>query len=56
MFRKKCHDAFFKNREEMSPQKVDQMIARGEHVVKELEALYSLRKYRAMKRRYYDLY
>lgn len=30
------------------------MIEIGEFVVKELEALYSLRKYRAMKRRYYD--
>lgn len=30
------------------------MIAMGEYVVKEIEALYSLRKYRAMKKRYYD--
>lgn len=26
----------------------------GEYVVKEIEALYALKKYRAMKRRYYD--
>lgn len=30
------------------------MIGLGEYIVKELEALYSLRKYRAMKKRYYD--
>ena len=29
------------------------MIARGEFVVKELEALYKLRKYRALKQKYY---
>lgn len=29
------------------------MIEQGNFVVKELEALYSLRKYRAMKKRYY---
>lgn len=26
----------------------------GEYVVKEIEALYALKKYRALKRRYYD--
>lgn len=31
---------------------IEQLIARGEFVVKEIEALYSLRKYRAMKQRY----
>lgn len=30
------------------------MIKHGEFVVKEIEALYKLKKYRAMKRRYYD--
>jgi len=32
---------------------IDKAIARGEFVVKEIEALYMLRKYRAMKNRYY---
>lgn len=36
------------------PEKIKQLIARGEFVIKELEALYFLRKYRAMKQRYYD--
>lgn len=53
-FRTKCHDAFMRNSEETDPAKIQRMIDVGEFVVKELEAMYSLRKYRAMKRRYYD--
>ena len=34
-------------------EEVKKLIARGEFVVKELEALYKLRKYRAMKQKYY---
>jgi hypothetical protein len=30
------------------------MIAKGEYVKKEIETLYALKKYRAMKKRYYD--
>lgn len=30
------------------------MVKHGEFVVKEIEALYKLKKYRAMKKRYYD--
>jgi Complex 1 protein (LYR family) len=54
MFRTKCHNAFYKNRNVTDPKAVDELIKRGEYVVKELEALYSLKKYRAMKKRYYD--
>ena len=36
------------------PEKIKELIARGEFVMKELEALYFLRKYRAMKQRYYS--
>lgn len=43
-----------RNSEETDPAKIDTMIKRGDFVIKELEALYSLRKYRAMKKRYYD--
>ncbi|KAG4066765.1 hypothetical protein HA402_012832 [Bradysia odoriphaga] len=53
-FRKKCHDAFLRNSNEQQPEKVEKMIGLGEYIIKELEALYSLRKYRAMKKRYYD--
>lgn len=53
-FRNKCHEIFLKNSKENDPEKIEVLIKRGEFVVKELEALYSLRKYRAMKKRYYD--
>ena len=53
-FRQKCHNAFLRNSNERDPEKVNKMIELGEYIIKELEALYSLRKYRAMKKRYYD--
>ncbi|KAK4286941.1 hypothetical protein Pmani_037530 [Petrolisthes manimaculis] len=53
-FRDKLKRAFLKNRHETDPQKIREMINRGEYVIKEIEALYMLRKYRTMKRRYYD--
>lgn len=53
-FRKKCHDIFIHNSKEVNPEKIETMIEHGKFVVKELEALYSLRKYRAMKKRYYE--
>ena len=51
---KRIHGAFLKNRDEKDPQKLQEHVAKGEYIVKELEALYMLRKYRTLKRRYYD--
>ena len=53
-FHTKCKAAFLKNRTETDPEKIQMLIDRGRFVQKEIEALYSLRKYRAMKQRYYD--
>lgn len=53
-FRTKCHNAFLKNSQETDPEKISKMINLGEYIVKELEALYHLKKYRAMKNRYYN--
>uniref|UniRef100_A0A8C5JS17 Electron transfer flavoprotein regulatory factor 1 n=1 Tax=Junco hyemalis TaxID=40217 RepID=A0A8C5JS17_JUNHY len=53
-FRSRLKAAFLKNKDETDPEKIKQLIARGEFVIKELEALYFLRKYRAMKQRYYS--
>ncbi|KAM3608805.1 uncharacterized protein V6R79_005081 [Siganus canaliculatus] len=53
-FRDRLRAAFDKNRNERNPEKVKELIARGEFVARELEALYYLRKYRAMKKRYYE--
>ncbi|XP_002738948.1 electron transfer flavoprotein regulatory factor 1-like [Saccoglossus kowalevskii] len=53
-FRERCHRAFMKNKELTDPEQINELIGRGEYIIKELEALYMLRKYRAMKKRYYD--
>ncbi|XP_071493234.1 electron transfer flavoprotein regulatory factor 1-like [Diadema setosum] len=53
-FRTRCHAAFMKNKDVTDPEKIKELIAKGEYVMKELEALYMLRKYRALKKRYYD--
>ena len=53
-FHRKLHAAFMRNSAETDPEKIEALIARGRFVQKEIEALYALRRYRAMKQRYYD--
>lgn len=53
-FRGRLKAAFIKNKDESDPQKIDELLARGEFVTKEIEALYMLRKYRTLKKRYYE--
>jgi len=53
-FRVKTKAAFMKNRNVEDPEMIRVLVARGRYVMKELDALYKLRKYRAMKQRYYD--
>ena len=53
-FRTRCHNAFMKNKDVRDPEKIEQLIGHGNFIVKELEALYMLKKYRTLKRRYYD--
>ena len=53
-FRDRCHAVFVKNKDITDPEEIKQMIARGEYVVKELEALYRLKKYRTLRKRYYS--
>ena len=52
-FRGKCHGAFMRNKE-LPPEQVEEWLAKGDYIVKELEALYMLKKYRTLKRRYYN--
>ena len=54
VFRIKCHAAFLKNKDIEDPEKIEQLLGHGNYIVKELEALYMLKKYRTLKRRYYD--
>jgi hypothetical protein len=53
-FRAKTKAAFLKNRDVQDPEMIRVLVARGKYMMKELDALYKLRKYRAMKQRYYD--
>ncbi|XGW03202.1 hypothetical protein V3C99_014866 [Haemonchus contortus] len=53
-FHNRLKAAFLKNKDEKDPKKIEELVARAEFVVKEIEALYYLRKYRAMKNRYYE--
>lgn len=53
-FRNKLKTAFLKNRNLKSSEEIESALARGNFVTKELEAMYMLRKYRAMKKRYYE--
>ena len=53
-FRTRLKTAFMKNKDETDPEKIKMLIARGEFVCKEVEALYMLRKYRTLKQRYYE--
>ncbi|XP_053575059.1 electron transfer flavoprotein regulatory factor 1 isoform X1 [Bombina bombina] len=52
-FKERLKKAFMKNKDVNDPEKIRELITRGEFVIKEIEALYYLRKYRAMKQRYY---
>uniref|UniRef100_A0A673V0N4 Electron transfer flavoprotein regulatory factor 1 n=1 Tax=Suricata suricatta TaxID=37032 RepID=A0A673V0N4_SURSU len=52
-FKRRLKNVFLKNKDVKDPEKIKELIERGEFVMKELEALYFLRKYRAMKQRYY---
>lgn len=53
-FRTRLHKAFMKNKDITDTDKIEKMIAHGQYIVKELEALYMLKKYRTLKRRYYS--
>ncbi|XP_015519409.1 electron transfer flavoprotein regulatory factor 1 [Neodiprion pinetum] len=53
-FRTNLKKIFTKNKDENDPQKIEKMLEHGQYVIKELEALYMLRKYRTLKKRYYS--
>ena len=52
-FRDRAKRAFVRTRNETDPDKIKELIGRGEFVLKEMEALYMLKKYRTLKKRYY---
>lgn len=52
--RPQIKNAFMKNKHVTDTEEIRKLIARGEYVCREITATYHLRKYRAMKRRYYS--
>lgn len=46
--------AFMKNKDVEDAQEIQKLIERGEYICREIIATYHLRKYRAMKHRYYS--
>ena len=53
-FQGKCRSAFQRKMTLTDPQEIDKAIKLGEYIVKEIQALYQLRKYRALKKMYYS--
>lgn len=53
VFRDRANRAFLKNSGETDPDKIRELIQKGQYVLKEVEALYMLKKYRTLKKRYY---
>ncbi|XP_076334188.1 electron transfer flavoprotein regulatory factor 1-like [Tachypleus tridentatus] len=53
-FRARLKAAFMKNKEVTEPAQLEVLLARGQYIIKELEALYMLKKYRTLKKRYYS--
>lgn len=53
-FKPKLKAAFMKNKDVSNPKEIEKLIERGNFVVKELEALFMIRKYRTLKKRYYE--
>lgn len=51
-FRSRLKTAFLRNRSVSDPEQIQILVQRGEFVVKEIEALYMLKKYRTLKERY----
>ena len=54
-FKTRLKAAFMKKQHLTESEDIEKAIKHGEYIVKELEALYFLKKYREMKRRYYDI-
>jgi len=53
-FRARLKATFLQNKSVDDPEMIRVLVARGKYVMKELEAMYRLRKYRTLKQRYYS--
>ena len=52
VFRDRCKRVFLKNKDLQDENKIKECLVKGEYVLKEIEALYKLKKYRTLKKRY----
>lgn len=52
-FRDKCHNVFWKNKDIEDPAEIQKRLQHGDYIIKELQALYMLKKYRTLRSRYY---
>lgn len=53
-FKTRLKEAFLKNKEVTDKVQIEILLTRGQYIIKELEALYMLKKYRTLKKRYYS--
>ncbi|GIX76455.1 electron transfer flavoprotein regulatory factor 1 [Caerostris darwini] len=53
-FKIRLKEAFMKNKDVKDTHQIELLLTRGQYVIKELEALYMLKKYRTLKKRYYS--
>ncbi|XP_076369713.1 electron transfer flavoprotein regulatory factor 1-like [Tachypleus tridentatus] len=53
-FRTRLKTSFMKHKDVTDAAELDVLLARGQYIIKELEALYMLKKYRTLKKRYYS--
>ena len=53
-FKQRLRATFEKNAALTDEKEIERKIQMGEYVIKELEALYKLKKYRTLKQRYYE--
>ncbi|KAI8367042.1 NADH-ubiquinone oxidoreductase complex 1/LYR family protein [Blakeslea trispora] len=51
-FRPKLKDAFMKKKDLKDQKEIEKAIQFGEYIIKELETMYYLRKYRTLRKRY----
>ncbi|KAG8176575.1 hypothetical protein JTE90_024238 [Oedothorax gibbosus] len=53
-FKTRLKESFLKNKEVKDKAQIEMLLTRGQYIIKELEALYMLKKYRTLKKRYYS--
>ncbi|GFT07232.1 electron transfer flavoprotein regulatory factor 1 [Nephila pilipes] len=53
-FRSRAKASFMKNKDVKDSKELEILLIKGQYIIKELEALYMLKKYRTLKKRYYS--